>query len=209
MNCPSCGKEIKPGNYTCQNCGIALSNMQPPVSSPVENKTIVPQTTFDSFNKPITPDAVYTSTMQAMTSNTYSDDDLLTSYIGPNYNGITNGKFSWCTLLFGVLYTLYRKMWLLSIVWIVINAIAGIMFGKLATLVGLVINIIIGTMFKELYLKKANQKINRIKANNPTATPEELAKKCKRAGGTSLAPYVLIALSLVLYGVWIYLSQVK
>ena len=52
-----------------------------------------------------------------------SDDDLINAYIGKNADKLKNGTFSANTFFLGSLYVLYRKMWLLGIGWLVVNAI--------------------------------------------------------------------------------------
>ena len=47
-------------------------------------------------------------------------DTLEKIYIGNNYVGIEDSKLSFSSLLFGPIYALYRKLYLIGIVWLFI-----------------------------------------------------------------------------------------
>ncbi len=51
------------------------------------------------------------------------DEKYFKLFIGSNYESITQKKFNYAALLFGGIYLLYRKSYLLGVAWIVVNLI--------------------------------------------------------------------------------------
>lgn len=121
---------------------------------------------------------------------------LIQDYIGNNYNNLKTG-FSWCTLLFGVVYLFYRKMWTFGLIIIAISTFSGIIFGEYASLLTFVANIVFAAIFKEQYYNNATKKVEEIINYYPSKTQEELSVICKKKGGTTIVPIILYILFLV------------
>lgn len=119
--------------------------------------------------------------------------ELIKAFIGRKLDRFTNGSFSIWAFLFGPIYCLYRKMWLLSLgLWGLLIA-SYALFGKTITsILSFIIWTILGAIFKRLYIEESAKKIERIKKRNAGKSKEELIKICKRRGGTSLLLIVII-----------------
>lgn len=114
------------------------------------------------------------------------EETLLNAYIGVNVEKIKDGSFSWSAFLFGIEYTLYRKMWLLSIIWFVGLIIIAMFLPSFSNIISFIINFVIALQFKDWYINHAVEKIKKIKLDNPNASEEELIKICRKKGGTSI-----------------------
>ncbi len=144
------------------------------------------------------------STNNGMPQNNYVNDiDLIDAYIGNNADKLKNGGFSINTFLFGVLYVLYRKMWLLGFVWLAINIIVSMFLPSISTYVTWGANIIISLQFKKLYLNHVSEEVNKIKIENPGKTNEQLMLLCSQKGGTTLIPVVIVG---IIYGIMFFIA---
>lgn len=105
-----------------------------------------------------------------------NNDELVKSYIGKNADKIINmkGGSIWVFLV-GPWYLIYRKMYLLGIVWLAIS-----MFIKLPSAI---INIVLAFLFKPLYLKQVNKKVDQIRKENSSKDFNELKSICANKGG--------------------------
>ena len=124
-----------------------------------------------------------------------SDEDLIKEYVGNNYNDFKNTKFSIPTFFLGIYYFLYRKMWLYTILTILI-AIASFILTFVFELwyllfIPTIYMIFMSIKFNELYLNIAKKKVEKIKSNNPDKTNQELVNICKKKGGVSILAVIL------------------
>lgn len=129
---------------------------------------------------------------------------LIDSYIGKNADQICSGGFSFPAFLFGPFYLLYRKIYLIATIWIVINYALVKIFPSnegdttyyILRIITLVVNIVVGLKFKEKYVEYAEKKVNKIKEQNPDRDVNSLARICTKKGGTSLLPVVLFIVAI-------------
>ena len=134
----------------------------------------------------------------ANTINITSDEDYIKAYINNNYNSIKKQKFNIAALIFGPFYCIYRKMYLLGIILIIIES--SFLFsigGDYSTLVELFINLYLAIKINEIYLKKVNNNIETIKSNNPDKTSKELIEICSKKGGTIPIKLFIILLFII------------
>jgi len=120
------------------------------------------------------------------------EEQLLKAFIGNNYEKIAQKKFSVPALLLSWIYTLYRKIYLPSI----IGMIAIILLGFLPSMVYYIIVfafvIILGINFNKWYIEYAKKQIRKIKLNNQNISENELISICKEKGGTNVGLAILI-----------------
>ena len=195
-NCPNCGSKVNQGEAFCRVCGtrVALpqnniaNNTQP--AQPTNNQAVNIQQAGEvqaasNFQQPA----------NNMPTQNYTLDDavLIDSYSGKNAAGLKEG-FSLLTFFFGLFYVLYRKMWLLGFIWFTVNISANLFLSSLAPVIKFLANIIIAFRFKSLYLKHVKEQVNKIKAENPDKTTEQLMLICNQKGGTTIMPVVIITL---------------
>jgi len=119
------------------------------------------------------------------------EECLIDAYIGKNAEQFKNGGFSVCTFFFGIIYVLYRKMWLLGTLWFVGTVVASILLGDSASILSLIFNIYVSIKFKSWYYKHAREEVQKIKNNNVDASLEDLMKICRKKGGVAIWPIVV------------------
>lgn len=180
-NCPNCGSKANQGDAFCKICGTKL-----PLPQNIENNTFQ-----------------YQQYQNIAYNNEIDEEYLIDSYIGKNADKLKKGNFSINTLLFGSLYVLYRKMWLLGFIWLTINITANIFLSSIALYITIIVKIIISTQFKKYYLKHVKEQVDKIKTENPNKTKEQLMIICSQKGGTTLIPVII---AIIVYGITIFIA---
>ena len=179
MYCRKCGNKLGNGERFCTRCGTK-----------VEENTInnTPQMfMYNDINKNI--------------NNSISDGELIRAYIGSKeskmyYKAISKKGFNIWAYLFGGLYYAYRKLFIASLIIIIINILI-IYVLKLNYLLAFV-NILYASLFYKIYGSHIEKQVDKIKKENPNSTGDELIRKCSRKGGISiLFPIVILIISFV------------
>lgn len=94
---------------------------------------------------------------------TYDEMALLKEFIGPNFTKLSMSIFSFSTLLFGSLVYLHRKMYLLGIIFAIIeSSIASFIPLNFACIMLLIVHIILALAINPLYIKHAKKSIKKI-----------------------------------------------
>lgn len=179
MICQKCGSNVNPGEIFCRNCGVTVEtkSQNNEVESELNNSSIfLPPENMVEINK-------------------QDDNDLLSSYVGKNYEKFKEGKglsnVSWCTLFFGPAYILYRKMWITAALWLSITLLIGI-FLKNYMYISVVLNTMMALFFKKIYIDNAKKEIKEIKEKNPNIERDKLLELCKKEGGTSVGIMIVV-----------------
>lgn len=207
INCPKCGSNVNQGEMFCRVCGakIVSQSIQPNQigATPSDNQQVYAQNQYVPQQQQIMNNNVEYGTSN---SSSYSNDEtLINAYIGKNADKLKNGGFSVNTLFFGNIYVLYRKMWMLGIVWFLVSMIISMFLSSLSSVLTIAANIFISTQFKKWYLKNVEEKVTKIKAENPNASYEQLLAICTKKGGTTIIPVIIfLVLYIVAIGVIIF-----
>lgn len=214
MNCSKCGTFINQGEKFCRTCGTPVAvpggmvdqgQMQQPMmgqamQQPVQQPMVGQQPMVNEYGQPMQqPVNEYGQPV----NNNYSqqssvDEGLVNAFIGNNVQAIRAGGFSWCSFFFGMLYFLYRKMWMLSLVVFLLQFIANLFLPLFSFIISIVVNIVVAIYFKKWYVKHAEDKVAVIKHENNWASPEQLTAICTKKGGTTIVPVILILVVYVL-----------
>jgi len=138
MRCPKCRSEVYGDEKFCRYCGQSLttgSNPQPQIepSIPIYNQ---------NNNAPVqnTGNAQYNYQINQMYNNN-EDEVLLNEYIGKNAEEIKSNKFNFPMFFLGIIYLLYRKMWLYALGLMAVSIISTLFLSGLASLIMSGINI--------------------------------------------------------------------
>jgi len=217
MKCPYCNNNVPEGMQFCGNCGRNI-NVNNNVSNELNNQKQTANQNINSSNQFVNNNGVaYSSHNKAFNNNDIineinQNDILLNAYIGKNIDKLTNNKFSWCCFFFGPFYTLYRKMWKFTFIWFLIVILINFLLhetGIINSFIGLIVNIIAAIIFKERYLVKANNMIKKVKIKYPNSSIDDLAKICKKCGGTSAVPIILLIIMLLAVLVYSFIQASK
>ena len=224
MKCIKCGAYVYSTDKFCRNCGKTLResdckygdnitnskydssschekqyNYSYNYSNKTEPSYNINATHAEQYN--YTEKYSYDSGKYAYISNytTSGDDKYIQAYVGNNYKIIKNQKFSIPALFFGIYYLLYRKVWGHAFLLLLINIAATILLNEdLAGIVGMILNIYIGLKFSEIYMKKVENNVERIKQENLDKTTEELLAICKKKGGSSFTGIIVFVAAWVI-----------
>ncbi len=120
------------------------------------------------------------------------DEKLLMAFIGNNYDKIIQQNFSVPALFLSWIYTLYRKVYIPSIIGMVAIIILGFLPSTIYTMVILIFAIVLGINFNKWYVFYAKKQVEKIKISNQTVNENELINICKKKGGTNLWIAILI-----------------
>lgn len=114
-----------------------------------------------------------------------SEEELLVSFIGNNYEKITTKKFNFAAFFFTTFYLFYRKRVLAGLLFMMANILITNYFNNYYYIV-LGLAVALGFFFNKKYVEYAKKKVRSIKYTNFKESPEELKKMCAKKGGTSV-----------------------
>lgn len=132
-----------------------------------------------------------------------NDEELVNAFIGTNNDKLKTPGFSVNTLFFGPYYLLYRKMYFLGGMIIVLNAILTYFIPAIALILLIVINLILAFKFKTIYLSHVKNKVINIKIQNQEKNSEELKKICEKNGGTTIFGTIIPIIFSIVYTILI------
>lgn len=154
-------------------------------------------------------------THNVTTNYEINDTKELETFIDKNVNKIKPNRVSLPSLFLGSLYYLYRKMYVLGILLIIMFLSFSIGFnyvpddykiyvGVIYLIFSLVISIVLFIKFNSIYINHANRKINRIKTKYKNESRFEIMERIKYAGSTNLlAPAVAY---LIVFGIFLFIN---
>ncbi len=126
-----------------------------------------------------------------LNSNASLDDKLLASFIGNNYDKIINNKFSLSACFLCVWYLFYRKIYLISIIIMIISFVIGLFLPVLSGVYTIILMVCSGLLFNKLYVKYAKKKIDKIKVENTNMAEDDLIKLAGQKGGVSTKALII------------------
>lgn len=126
------------------------------------------------------------------------DEEFMRLYIGPNYEKIVCGGYSYCTLFFGLYYLFYRKQYKLVLPLFCLQlgvALASCFLLErlwyLLLIVNLVVCFVLGISFKQNYISNAEGVISEI-SNNNSLSENDKKEAIRKAGGVDKRVIILI-----------------
>lgn len=124
--------------------------------------------------------------------NNSLDDKLLMAFIGNNYEKIMQQKFSIPALFLSWIYTLYRRIYIPSIIGMVAIILLGFLPSIIYTIIVFAFVIVLGINFNKWYVAYAKKQVEKIKMSNQNINENELINICKKKGGTNIWLAILI-----------------
>lgn len=211
MVCKNCGRELLEGEKFCIVCGSYVDdNSNLPQSQENELNIDVPKEPLElsghsdnyEANKlidiNITPpnDLKNDYLENDMNDNRY--DRLLEAYVGEDYQEIVRKKINLYAFLFNLFYFLYRKVYSIGIVGLIILWVFAIKKPILIIPYIIVIAIISGVLFNPIYLKLASNKIKKLRKANPSTDDFDLMEICRKKGGVNVVVALVIYLIFII-----------
>lgn len=175
-------------NYQINNQNSNFNNFNhanntPYNSTPMNN--INNQSTIQS-----TPVFSSSYSQQNQVNNNYiTDEELLRTFVGKNYEKLTVKSFNFAGFFFTTFYMFYRKMFGYAILMFLLDLVVLNVIKM--TIVTLAFNVIVGLLVNKIYISFARKKIRKIKINNTYKSADELRDICTVKGGTSVGSIFL------------------
>lgn len=124
-------------------------------------------------------------------------EQLISAYIGQNYDKIMKQKFSFSAFFLNWIYMLYRKIYGVAVIIGIIFIIIGHFLPLIQMPILILIMIVSGMNFNKWYVSYVKKQVENIKNNNPNQTSDELISLCQKKGGTSVGIAILIYIVIV------------
>lgn len=204
MICRSCGNTLKENEKFCTLCGT----YNDPSLPPEENDFSLPKKEMrlkKSKEEPIQQDDSFSNQepinsqpiVEEEESYMSKDDPAMVAYIGEDYKWIAERPFNIYALLLSWIYFLYRKLYLVGIIGLVVTGII-IKFASFLLIPYIILSMVgCGLFFNKFYLDTVEKKVNRIKDNANEMDNVELI--CKKKGGVNvIVPLIIFLLFLAI-----------
>ena len=160
------------------------------VQSPEEGASIYAENsssgTIESYKAdPLPPHSPISSSVNLKGNPLLNSDEMLRSFIGPNYDKILRRPFNFGAFFFTFLYFFYRKMTLYGIIILIVQLVASYFLSNYAYLL-IIINLVCTFSANRLYEHFAINKINKLLIDNTEKNLLEVKGMCYQAGGRSV-----------------------
>ncbi len=160
MFCKNCGSSLNKNDKYCNICGSQVETINNIQNDYVEKSQI--------------------------NNNNDFDEKFIKSYIGNKadkmYDSIKKGGINIWAILFGIGYFAYRKMYLISVIILILGNIVGYLVPSISGYIGT----FIGLMFCPIYKWDITRKLRKIKNDNLNADETQLLSIAQNKGGTSI-----------------------
>ena len=211
MRCQGCGKKLRKNESFCTDCGF----YNKPEKLSLENDDLG---NLDYFDDPYKKEEETEENVELLDEYSESDDDdleyepgivetseeygfteelndkeyYLKLFIGEDYDLIAHKPINTYALLFSWMYFLYRKLYLIGIIGLVITGfVVKMAIGFLPYYI-VIVMILSGLFFNPIYLSVAKSRVARLKDRYSEYEAEDLENACIRKGGVSPAVALLI-----------------
>ena len=180
MECKKCGKILSEQEKFCTYCGY--------YNDPNEKEE---NNTYDETNN----NEDYEVEKVMFEDGEKLKPRCIKAYLMNDYKAVMNGGFNIFALLFSWIYYIYKKMYLIGIIGLIIIGILFI-YNKIVLIIYMVVSMIIsGIFFNKMHLWYTKKKVDKILRN--TENPKEAIRLSKKAGREN------IILTLIIYFIFL------
>lgn len=171
MYCENCGSKLNENDKYCSACGNFININDTNNNNSIQNSYVEKNCQSDNvvdFN-----------------------EKFIKSYIGDKadkmYDSVKNGGINIWALLFGIIYFIYRKMYLVSIIIIILVDVADYLIPSISSYIGS----FAGIIFCPIYKWDITRKLRKIKRDNLNADENQLLSIAQNKGGTTIIGIIL------------------
>jgi len=198
MRCKKCGKKLRAKEKFCTVCGYYNSEEQTD-----ENETngllfddgpnLLEEETLEEYNETSNKNFLKNDVSGTKEDQFYyQEEKLLEAYIGEDYKLIKKSFFNIYAFILNWMYILYRKMYIIGIIGIILTAII-IKINPKYLLVYLGISMIfLGLIFNKLYIFISKKKIEHLTKKYEGTDKFTLENICKQEGGVNISKSLMI-----------------
>ena len=137
----------------------------------------------------------------------YENEELLEYFIGEDYKLIKKSPFNIYACILNWMYVLYRKMYLIGILGLILTGFVLIKFPQYFLVYAIIAMIVLGFAFNKLYIFISKIKVDRIVNKSNDEDRFNLKKICEKKGGVNIL-FALIIYFIFLVLVIIYMYNI-
>lgn len=207
MRCKNCGKKLRAKEKFCTVCGYYNTTEEENANSinfSSDNSRDLADDNIKAELPPHTQDEETIDTeefsLKADASGTkenefyYKDEKFLEAYIGEDYKLIKKSPFNIYAFLLNWMYILYRKMYLIGIIGLLITWIIIKLNPKNLLIYAIIAMVLIGLFFNKLYIFVSKLKVEYLLKKNRGTDNFTMENICAKKGGVNVRNALLIYL---------------
>ncbi len=189
MKCKNCGNDLRAGEKFCTNCGTYNDPSEVDETSS-KKKGLTPEdemedNSFSEFNDFSSKEKNKNKAKKEVEEDySVKGDPFIAAYIGEDYKWVVERPFNIYALLFSWMYFLYRKLYLIGIIGLIITGII-IKFLPII-LVPYIVLVMVGSgiFFNKIYLDIVETKVHKLETK--VTSSDQLEALCKKKGGVNV-----------------------
>ena len=209
MRCKKCGKKLREKEKFCTICGYYNSGNNEKDEG-IEFRNSKDGLVLDDFEPNLLDESTYENNeeyddleefdLKADSSGTkeneffYKDEKYLEAYIGEDYKLIKKSPFNIYAFLLNWSYVLYRKMYVVGILGMVITGIVVLQKPKFLIAYILITMVIIGLAFNKVYIFLSKLKVEFMIKKLKDTDSFTIENICEKRGGVKVVPALIIYL---------------
>ena len=192
MECPSCGKKLKDDEIVCPACDYSFEE-----DDSLDSDEEYEEIDIDDFKDPTydenvellddVEEPIYEEV--SFEEEKEEDDSYLELFIGEDYRWIAKRWLNPYAFLLSWMYFLYRKLYLIGIIGLVITGIVVRLYPSYLLYYILIVMFSSGILFNFIYMRIAKRRVNRLKR---IYEGSDLEAACQIKGGVNTPRALLI-----------------
>lgn len=223
MVCKKCGKRIKKGEQFCSVCGYYNDPKEEFISDDTIDEELKEYDDDDDYEieeEEIDDDDVVESSLINNTNisenavdefkldsdaksgkklTNFKNDRFVEAYIGEDYKWVMKRPVNIYALLLSWIYFLYRKMYVIGIIGLIITGIVVRLFFPILIIYIAIVMILSGVLFNPIYKFVVDYRIKRIKEKNYGTDDFTLEQICQEKGGVNvIIPLIIFFIFLLI-----------
>ena len=223
MVCKKCGKRIKKGEQFCSVCGYYNDPKEEFFSDDTIDEELKEYDDDDDYEieeEEIDDDDVVESSLINNTNisenavdefkldsdaksgkklTNFKNDRFVEAYIGEDYKWVMKRPVNIYALLLSWIYFLYRKMYVIGIIGLIITGIVVRLFFPILIIYIAIVMILSGVLFNPIYKFVVDYRIKRIKEKNYGTDDFTLEQICQEKGGVNvIIPLIIFFIFLLI-----------
>lgn len=198
MECRKCGKILSEQEKFCTYCGY----YNDPNETIDDDGEDLEESAKTSLKENVQEDYEIESVMFEGTEKL--KPRCLKAYLSTDFKTVMSGGFNIYALLFSWIYFIYKKMYLIGIIGLII-AVVLFIYQQIVLIIYAVLSMTVsGILFNKIYLMNANKKVDNIIKNNKN--PKDAIRKSKKAGRENILLTLIIYFIFLMTLVFLYAS---
>jgi len=202
MRCKKCGKKLRANEIFCSSCGY----YNDPSDSSSEDLYKENNNDFSSEDDLLKDDDSFDDDIQIQATNftdgkstkkrnkffDFQYDRFLEAYIGEDYKIVVRKKINIYAFFLNWMYFLYRKLYIIGIVGLIITGIVIKFFTNYFIYYIIIVMVLSGLLFNPIYLLVAKKRVLYIKRKSKYDDDFSIEQLCTKYGGVNFVVTLII-----------------